>query len=168
MAQASAVGNLTDRAIEEHLSNRPPLILTKLDAAVRQTRAAMAAFEAGDFDIAVTLACAAEGMIPSGQRGSVHDLTMKAAKTLLGSKEATKFNSKINERRDWLKHKTVEMPNEICIDAVDAALAILRAMTKFEKIDQDRADSNANFMIWAQKHLLPETNSVEPQRFIEE
>ena len=149
--------------MDEYLSNRPPLILTKLDAAVRQTRAAMAAFETGDFDIAVTLACAAEGMIPSGQRGSVHDLTMKAANALLGSSGSKAFNSKINERRDWLKHRTENMPNEICIDAVDAALAIIRAMTKFDQSDQDRLELIELFRTWAFLHLLPLVNfEIDP------
>ena len=39
-----------------------PLTLTKAQAPVRQVEAAIHALIRGDFDIAITLACAAEGM----------------------------------------------------------------------------------------------------------
>jgi hypothetical protein len=40
-----------------------PLNLTKVEAAIRQVEAAIEALERGDFDVAITLAGAAEDMI---------------------------------------------------------------------------------------------------------
>jgi hypothetical protein len=90
-----------------------PLIITKVGGATRQTEAAIDAFFRGDFDIAITLAGAAEGMI---ERGGPHlwaylldTQRVRDRLTVLEGQEAEVVERKpwvsvLNGERDWLKH----------------------------------------------------------------
>jgi hypothetical protein len=108
----------------------PPgsLNLSLAEAATRQTNAAIAALEQGMFDIAMTLAGAAEGMI---QREGVHMFQgLRASPRALERFSEKEWISILNMERDWLKHGGAA---EMAIDRASAAFMIARAMSKLDQ-----------------------------------
>jgi hypothetical protein len=78
------------------------LFLTLEMAAVRQIDAAIDALEAGLFDVALTLAGAAEGMI---ERTGMHMFgELKRSPEALAKFTQKEWISILNMERDWLKH----------------------------------------------------------------
>jgi hypothetical protein len=116
-----------------------PLTLTKTEGATRQTDAAIDAFFRGNFDIAITLAGAAEGMI---ERDGVHlwayfaDLDrVRERFSILGAEQPQPLEKKpwisaLNSERDWLKHPSGAEP--LVIERAAAAIMISRAASKLE------------------------------------
>jgi hypothetical protein len=104
------------------------LQLSLAAAAARQTNAALAAFEAGMFDIAMTLAGAAEGMI---KREGVHMFQgLRASPRALERFSQKEWIAILNMERDWLKHGGAE---EMTIERGSAAFMIARAMSKLDQ-----------------------------------
>jgi hypothetical protein len=124
---------------------RRPLTLTKEQAAVRQVEAAIHALMRGDFDIAVTLACAAEGMFKRAGRHLF--AVLRDHPTAKGIPKKV-WIAHLNRDRDWLKHHCG--PDRLVIERSSAAAAITRAATKLEAedwtplIDAYREWHNAN------------------------
>jgi hypothetical protein len=121
-----------------------PLRLSIAAAAVRQTNAAIAAFEQGMFDVALTLAGAAEGMI---ERDGPHLYQWlrehPGARERFSKKE---WISGLNMERDWLKHGGAA---EISIQRASAAFMIVRAMTKLDQW----SPAMDEFKIWLLSNL---------------
>jgi hypothetical protein len=105
-----------------------PIKLTLTDGATRQVDAAIDALERGDFDVALTLAGAAEGMI---KREGLHlfSFLRNTPRAKAGYDETKDWISALNQERDWLKHGG---DNEMQIECFDAALMIARAASKLE------------------------------------
>lgn len=104
------------------------LKITKTEAATRQIDRAIDALILGEFDIAITLAGAAEGMF---ERDGLYLFSY-----LVDSPKAKEFPKKewintLNHERDWLKHPSGN--SEIEIHPFVAANMIVRAATKMEK-----------------------------------
>ena len=105
------------------------LTITKTDGAIRQVEAAIQALQRGDFDIAVTLAGASEGMF---DRRGPHMWNF-----ILNSPKAAEFEKKelisvLNAARDWLKHPTTDVSEVLTLTRGDAAFMIARAASKLE------------------------------------
>ena len=123
-----------------------PIKLTLTERATRQVEAAIDALARGDFDVALTLAGAAEGMI---HRDGYH--LFVGLRDNPRAKE--KFEKKkdwiaaLNRERDWLKHGGDDAMEIACLDA---AIMIARAASKLEpevwttKIEDFRTWFNAN------------------------
>jgi hypothetical protein len=104
------------------------LTLSLAEAATRQTNAAIAAFEHGMFDVAMTLAGAAEGMI---KRDGPHMFQgLRAHPRALKRFSQKEWISILNMERDWLKHGGEA---EMTIDRASAAFMIARAMSKLDQ-----------------------------------
>ena len=104
----------------------PPLKLSKADAAIRQVGAAIDALERGDFDVAITLAGAAEDMIDrAGSLFAYHRDHPKAKELGIENEE---LRDHMNKERNWLKHKSG--PDTMDITCYSAAFMIARAVTK--------------------------------------
>jgi len=74
---------------------------TKAQAAVRQLEAAIHAFVRGDFDIAITLACASEGMF---DREGRHLFAFLRDHPIAQHIDRKVWIDHLNRDRDWLKH----------------------------------------------------------------
>ncbi|MBO1903992.1 hypothetical protein KHP60_04495 [Microvirga sp. 3-52] len=111
--------------------SNPPLTLSKADAARRQAEAAIIAFEQGHFDIAITLAGAAEGMLSHQKGEDLYSVMIDhpKAKEHFNKKD---WNSILNLERDWLKHPTLELPDTWEFGARDASFMIARALSKLD------------------------------------
>jgi hypothetical protein len=110
---------------------RPLLELTKAQAAARQVEAAIQAFELGDFDICITLAGAAEGMFSDRADGGFYSVA--AARARDSGIDKKEWNAHLNRERDWLKHPTLQDAGQLSFRALDAALMLVRAMSKLEE-----------------------------------
>jgi hypothetical protein len=106
-----------------------PLRISKADGASRQVEEAIKALERGDFDIAVTLAGAAEGML---ERSGQHMWSFMLKSPKAAAFEKTELIRSLNAERDWLKHPTPDAGNMMTLIRAHAALMIVRAMTKLE------------------------------------
>ncbi len=87
-------------------------------AAIRQIEAAIEHFENDEYECAITLAAAAEGLIPDTAHPHIFSLLRARPKKELD------YNLLIN----WLKHP-IE-PEEILLPEFEAAIIIMRAISK--------------------------------------
>jgi hypothetical protein len=114
------------------------LRLTKRSGALRQLEAAIDHLYLGHFDIAITLAGAAEGMLPAPD-----DIDM--FRFLKESTDATDEFGKpewmrvLNGHKEWLKHPTIDQPQEITLNWLDAAAMINRAAFRY------------GYLVWGEK-----------------
>jgi hypothetical protein len=104
------------------------LSLTKAGAAYRQTEAAIEAFVRGDFDIAITLAGAAEGTL---DRDGPHMFPFLRDTPRVKGVPRKDWIATLNMERDWLKHTSG--PEQLTLGHWEAAFMIARAMSKLEK-----------------------------------
>jgi hypothetical protein len=106
-----------------------PLDLTKIVAASRQADAAIDALEAGHYDVAITLAGAAEGMLPEGDNQTLFAVMRDNSKAheVFDRKD---WLSVLNMERDWLKHLTPNWPDTLYLELDDAAFMVARAISK--------------------------------------
>lgn len=120
------------------------LHLTQVDAASRQVDAAIDALERGDFDIALTLAGAAEGMI---ERTGLHMFgELKKSPNALARFSQKEWITILNTERDWLKHGGQPAME---IECSSAAFMIARAASKLE----DWTSRMTKFKIWLLANL---------------
>jgi hypothetical protein len=118
------------------------LKLTCVEAMTRQIEAAIDALQRGDYDIAVTLAGAAEGMIQrEGQFAYMRD-----SPRVQGKFSKKDWIATINRELYWLKHGG---QNEMNIECSDAAFMIARAASKLEKWTPKMEE----FRIWLKNNI---------------
>ena len=103
------------------------LVLTKNEAAGRHVEAAVSAFKSGDFDICITLAGAAEGMLSDRKDAGLFSyLEEKGSRKGLIKEE---WISCLNLERDWLKHLTPQLAPQCEFGRDEAAMMLMRAMS---------------------------------------
>jgi hypothetical protein len=120
------------------------LHLTLVSAATRQIDAAIDALTRGDFDIALTLAGAAEGMIKSS--GTDIFSKLKDSTKALERLSKKDWINLMNQELYWLKHGG-EPAMEI--ECFTAALQIARATSKMV----DWTPKMIEFKIWMQTNI---------------
>jgi hypothetical protein len=111
-----------------HVPNRA-LTITKAEGARRQVDGAIKALTRGDFDIAVTLAGAAEHMFERPGRDLWAFMREKAEATGLQTKE---MRDSLNAARTWLKHP-IDADKSLMLERYDAVEMIMRAMSKLDE-----------------------------------
>jgi predicted alpha-1,6-mannanase (GH76 family) len=104
------------------------LHLSLVEAATRQIDAAIDALQSGQYDIAITLAGAAEGMIE--RDGSYMFVHLKNAPHVLEEFSQKEWINELNRELYWLKHGG--QPT-MTIECGHAAFMIARAASKLEK-----------------------------------
>ena len=106
-----------------------PLNLTKIEAATRQVEAAIDALGRGDFDIAITLAGAAEDMF---DRPGLHLFAyLRDHPKVQHLDQKKEWVPALNLERNWLKHPNG--PDRMLIGRYAACTMIARAATKLER-----------------------------------
>jgi hypothetical protein len=128
-------------------------VLTKADASLRHIEAAIAAFDEGHFDVAITLAGAAEGMAPGTAEPALftflRDQPMIDAEGI-GRKE---WSDVINVERNWLKHTGPDHPPTMTFDRSSAAIMLLRATSKAHASFGLRSEAIKAFELWMVEHI---------------
>jgi hypothetical protein len=123
------------------------LFLTLENAATRQIDAAIDALQAGNFDVALTLAGAAEGMI---ERAGFHMFgELKKSPAALERFAQKEWISILNTERDWLKHGG--QPH-MEIHCSSATYMIARAASKLENWTEK--------MVWFKIWLLDNLDRI--------
>jgi hypothetical protein len=102
--------------------------LTLVHAASRQVDAAIEALGRGDFDVALTLAGAAEGMIHR-EGHHMFGWLRDNARAKERFPEKKEWIALLNSERDWLKHGGADTME---IECASAAFMIARAASKLE------------------------------------
>jgi hypothetical protein len=120
------------------------LSLTKIEGATRQTEAAIEAFARGDFDIAITLAGAAEGML---ERDGPHMFSFLRDSPRVRDVEKKIWITALNVERDWLKHPSG--PQTLVLERGHAAIMITRAASKIKKWTSRMEE----FKVWIVEHV---------------
>jgi hypothetical protein len=120
------------------------LTLTKIEGATRQTEAAIEAFVRGDFDIAITLAGAAEGML---ERDGPHMFAFLRDSPRVQGVKKTDWISTLNSELYWLKHPSG--PETLQLERGHAAIMIARAASKLEKWTPRMEE----FKVWLLKNV---------------
>ncbi|MBB4428403.1 hypothetical protein GGD66_006990 [Bradyrhizobium sp. CIR48] len=125
----------------------PALKLTLAQGATRQVEAAIDALERGKFDIGLTLAGAAEGMIKRDGHHLFAGLRDNPrAQERFGKKRD--WITLLNRERDWLKHGGDDAMEITCFDA---AMMIARAASKLEA--KDWTPKMEDFRVWFLQNL---------------
>ena len=126
-----------------------PFTVTKAEASARQVEGAIEALVRGHFDIAITLAAAAEDMLD--RPGSLLDYQRDHPRAKeLGLEEGTERKAiadHMNLERNWLKHKSG--PESMEFTLYSAAFMIARAVTKLAP-EQSSAPMQAFSRWWAE------------------
>jgi hypothetical protein len=131
-------------------------------ASMRQINAAIEHMHRGDFECAITLAGAAEGMLPDSDeahfRQKVKELAAKPEIRAAGG--ATGPNDYIN----WLKHgqlmKGAARIENATILEIEVIAVIWRAITKFRvTYPEIRTPQMLSFENWARSYLQQDKNS---------
>jgi hypothetical protein len=112
--------------------------LTRQEAALRQIVEAIHFFRVGRYECAITLAGAAEDMLPRRDNSAFSVLRqMQAPHTvsdsIFGKASPDERGRILNDVRNWLKHNDRE-PDEREIYRHDAELMIVRAITKIDPL----------------------------------
>jgi hypothetical protein len=137
----------------------PEFIETKIRfASMRQIHAAIDHLHSGDFECAITLAGAGEGMLPETDNPHFRQ-KVKALEAMLpeGDEGEKGPNAYIN----WLKHGTLKKGGarieNARITELEVIVTIWRGITKFEAVyvvvDADRTPQMIGFANWARAHL---------------
>jgi hypothetical protein len=122
------------------MATQPRVIKTsKRLASMRQLHAAIEHFQASEFECAMTLAAAAEGVLPSTE----NHYFLKTLKAKLPN-----FNLIIN----WLKHGNP--PTDTAeLSELEVAATIYRGISKFNAVHGAVSPEMAEFLKWAKAHI---------------
>jgi hypothetical protein len=113
---------------------------TKKSAAYRLIHAAIEHLYKSEMECAITLAAAAEGLLPDTDKPSIFAYLQKYPSF---KNKDIDFNQTIN----WLKHKGE--PDGAVIFELEAAIIIARAMSKFAAVYDEGPSQWEQFLDWA-------------------
>jgi hypothetical protein len=114
---------------------------------MRQIHAAIEHLQRGDFECAMTLAAAGEGMLPSTDEPKFRELARM---------------TEVNDTVDWLRHGPMEdkenrkrgRGQSITIEESEAIFVIYRAIAKFDAVFGDqKTPQMVSFRIYANRKL---------------
>jgi hypothetical protein len=126
----------------KHMAEKPRLLKTsKKASALRQINAAIAHLHEGELDCAITLAAAAEGMLPDTKRPHLHDLFWNE---FCPKAKAVGIDIDFNFVINWLKHKFE--PENLYIPEGEATVVIARAITKFMAVYDEEPETLVEFL----------------------
>ena len=137
--------------------------LSKVEAAQQQLEGAIANLFLGNWACAITLAGAAEDMLPAVE--GKKDLYGVAK--LIGSNHFQMTNGEmrefLNEQLVWLKHKTIDKPTTMKFQQDDAIIMIIRALTRLKTTIEKTSPNMDLFVEWISKeypNYMTETNAL--------
>jgi hypothetical protein len=130
---------------------KPSIVLTRDEAFRRHIEAAIIAFEEERYDVAITLAGAAEGMVPetTGPAPALF-LLLRDHPTAAGKKNWIK---KLNAARNWLKHAAEpNHPPNMKFDRREAVIMLVRAISK-DQTAALQSEAIKNVTSWIKEHF---------------
>ncbi len=135
--------------------------LTKTEAAQQQLEGAINNFFLGNWACAITLAGAAESMLPPVEgKDDLFETAKSIGLNKLEIGESTAVTL-INKERDWLKHLTTNSPSIMTLQQDDAILMILRAFTRL-KANLDKSSIYMDtFVEWLESNTTIQSVSIQ-------
>jgi hypothetical protein len=129
---------------------------TKQLAALKQLHAVIWLFQKDEFECAITLAAAAEGLLPPVEGAHLFQ-ALKSSKEV----KETNYNLFIN----WLKHPNITIPgceiDSALIPEFEVVIIIVRAISKFRAVYKTGSPVMADFIKWAFENGHLPTPKVE-------
>jgi hypothetical protein len=133
-------------------------------ASMRQMHAAIEHLHRGEFECAITLAGAAEGMLPDTDRPHFRQKVkeLSARPEIKAAEGATGPNDYIN----WLKHGTLVKGGPrfetATITELEMIAVVWRAITKFHATYDYQTSQMVSFAKWAKTHLQNDKTGLSP------
>jgi hypothetical protein len=119
-------------------------MVSKKEAALRQIDGAIKSLFEGEFECAMTLACAAEGQFVSEGDHLFAYLKKGRPEKFANDRQWTTI---LNETRDWLKHVSGDDEREI--NEYEAWIMICRAYTKYYDVFREESEEMLRFVEWS-------------------
>jgi hypothetical protein len=126
--------------------NRPEIETTKQLAALRQIGAAIEHFHKQEFECVITLAAAAECLLPPTDGPHL----FRQIRGRMTSTEFKKIN--LNFLVNWLKQDDPEDPESVVISEFEAVIALQRAIMKFIAVYHKSSTGMEEFLAWARSN----------------
>jgi hypothetical protein len=127
---------MMDSKITDKFSSR---MVSKKEAATRQIGVAIRLFFEGEFESAITLACAAEGQLGEGDES--HLLALLRERMPPHFENVQSWISCLNRSRDWLKHPTPQLGDIREMDGCEAYVMLVRAVSKFRAVYPEETEN---------------------------
>jgi hypothetical protein len=127
------------------------IVLTKAAASLRQIEAAITAFEGEWFDVAITLAGAAEEMTPETTGPALFPVLRDHPRIAAEGVEKRSWVDSLNAERNWLKNAAPPPTMEFHREA--AAIMIARAINKGHAAFGIQSKLTENFEAWIKEHI---------------
>jgi hypothetical protein len=108
------------------------VVLTKSEASRRHIEAAIKAFEEEQFDVSITLAGAAEGMVPKTTAPTLFSSARDHPGLAAQGSSKKEWIVELNRERDWLKHAGPTHAPAMEFECWAAAYMLYRAIDKFQ------------------------------------
>jgi hypothetical protein len=121
-------------------------------ASMRQIHAAIEHLHHGDFECAITLAAAGEGMLPATDKPHFLEKVKKLSNSIGPQEDGA---TRPNDITNWLKHAEADKNHyeTATILQLEVIVIIYRAITKFEAIFEDqKTPQMLSFKNWAREH----------------
>ncbi len=120
-------------------------------ASARQIHNAIDHLRNGEFKSAITLASAAEGVLPEPQKPYLFQKIKKFSESLPDSKKSEP--NAVNAMNNWPKHGTHKTAT---VSEQDVIESITRAISKFIAVHDGRTEKMKEFSQWATQRLQGE------------
>jgi hypothetical protein len=127
-------------------------VVTKKAAARRQIDVAIRLFHEGEYESAITLACAAEGQIAGTD--VIHLFPVLQQKRPSEFETPSEWVTYLNETRDWLKHLTPQLGDMRGIAQFEAWVMLVRAVSKYYAVFLEETDHMNSFIEWGRERGL--------------
>lgn len=133
---------------DEFLSSFESRMTTKQEAARRQITIAIKLFFEGEYECVITLAGAAEGQMENGEAPHVFEVLKSKRPAEVADND--KWIAILNETVYWLKHKTPQLPQVHVIYQFEAAIMLLRSISKYYSVYQEEVPEMGQIETWCQ------------------
>jgi hypothetical protein len=124
-------------------------------ASMRQIHSAIEHLYRGDYECAITLAGAAEGILPETWKPHFRQKVKELSKSLEIKEEGGAIGS--NDYINWLKHGTLVKKGPrfetATIPAEESVVTVWRAVTKYNAVYDDLSPQMLSFMRWMREWL---------------
>jgi hypothetical protein len=129
------------------------IVLTKAEASLRHIEAAIAAFDREHFDVAITLAGAAEGMAPETAASDLFKVLRDHPRIAAEGVPGSQWIDVLNAERNWLKHSGSHHPPTMMFDRSAAAIMLVRAISKAHAAFCFQSEVIEAFRLWIIEHV---------------
>lgn len=133
-------------------------------ASMRQIHCAIDHLHRGDYECAITLAGAAEGILPETGKPHFRQKVKELSKELSKLPEVQETGGAIgpNDYINWLKHGSLERGGPrletATIPVLESVIVVYRAITKYHAVYDDFSPQMLSYLSWAKVWMMTGVN----------